>query len=137
MLSTRNYWNQNLQHQNISNVMSVWHFEKIKRFLHCSGNRSIWIDCTDKIRPVIETLLEYFQLSAPREYLCIDEKRLPSKGDQNLSNIIPKNPQKWGYRLYVLTRTEVKYLISKITQVRLKDVRLKQTFKPRAILWCI
>ena len=75
------------------NVMSVWHFEKIKRFLHCSGKRSISIDCTDKIRPVIETLLDYFQLPAPTKYLCIDEKRLPSKGDQKLSNMIPKNPK--------------------------------------------
>ena len=86
MLSTCDYWDCNLQFQNISNVMSVKCFEKIKRFLHCNDNRSIPVDCTDKlckIRPVIDALLECFQLLAPTEYLCIDENWFLSKEDRN------------------------------------------------------
>ena len=96
MPSTRHYWDQHLQYQNICIVMSVSRFEKFKRFLHCNDNRSIPIDCTDKlykIRPVIDTLLEYFQLSAPTEYLCIDEKMVLFKGRSKLRQYNPKNPK--------------------------------------------
>ena len=108
MPSTRDCWDEHLQYEVISNVMSVRRFEQIKRFLHCNNSRSIPIDCTDKlykIRPVIDTLLESFQLPAPTEYLCIVLK--------------------------------VKYLVSEFIQVRLKDVKVDQTFKPWAILQCI
>lgn len=62
--------------------MSARRFGKIKNFLHWNDNRSIPIDCTDKIRPVIDTSVEYFQLPAPIEYL--DEQMVPFKGRSKL-----------------------------------------------------
>ena len=76
--------------------MSVRHFQKIKRFLHCNDNRSISIDCTDKlykIRPAIDSLLEYFQLPAPTEYQCIEEQMVYFKERPKLKQF---NPQKMG-----------------------------------------
>ena len=80
--SSCDYWDQHFQYQNISNVMSARRFGKIKNFLHWNDNRSIPIDCTDKIRPVIDTSVEYFQLPAPIEYL--DEQMVPFKGRSKL-----------------------------------------------------
>ena len=84
--------------------MSVRCFEKIKKFLHYNDNRSIPVECTDKlckIRPVIDALLEYFQLVAPTEYLCIDEKLVSFKGTSKLKQYNPQNSKKWEYKLYV------------------------------------
>ena len=109
MISTSDYCDQHLQYQNISNVMSVRRFENIKRFLNCNDNRSIPTDCTDtlyKIKPVIDTLQEYFQLSAPTEYLCIDKQMVPFKGRSKSKQYNPLKPKKWGYKLYVLTSPE-------------------------------
>ena len=66
--------------------------ERVRRFLHCSVNRSIPIDCTDKlykIRPVIDTLLKYFQLLVPTEYLCIGEQMVPFKTRSKLKQYNP------------------------------------------------
>ena len=84
MPSTYDYWDQHLQHQNISNVMSVRRFETIKRFLHCNDNRSIPIDCTDKlykIRPVTDTLREIFNCQLLWNIYVLTNKLFPSNGD--------------------------------------------------------
>ena len=106
MLSSRNYWDQHLQYQNIFNVISVKCFEKIKRVLHCNDNRSIQFDCRDKlykIRSVIDTLLEYFQLPAPAKHLWKDGQMAPFKGRLKLKLYNPQKPKKLRYKLYVLT----------------------------------
>ena len=117
MLSTCDYWDCNLQFQNISNVMSVKCFEKIKRFHHCNDNRSIPVDCTDKlckIRPVIDALLECFQLLAPTEYLCIDEKLVSFKGRSKLKQYNPQNSKKWEYKLYVPMYCMFLYVLTEV-----------------------
>ena len=109
MPSTSDYWDKHLQYQNISNVIPIRRFEKIKRFLHCNDSKSIRIDCTDKlykIRPVLDTLLEYFQLSAPTEYLCIDEQMVPFKRRSKLKQYNTQKPKEWEYKLYVSTSPE-------------------------------
>ena len=137
MPSTHDYWDQHLQYQNISSVMLVRRFEKIKRILHCNDNRSSPFDCTDKlykIGPVIDTLLEYFQLPAPTEYLCVDEQMVPFKGRSKLKQCNPQKSKKWGYKFVFLLPLKVKYLIPEFTRGRFKCVKFNQTFKPRAIL---
>ena len=70
---------------------------------------SIPIDCTDKlykIRPVTDALLEYFQLSAPTEYICIDKQMVLFKEKSKLKQYKPQKPQKWACKLYVLTSPE-------------------------------
>ena len=109
MPSTRDYWEQNMRYDKIADVMPTKRFEQIKQFLHLNNNMQMPKDCPDKllnVQPLINAIKERFQIIAPTEILCIDEQMVPFKGRSKLRQYNQQKPNKWGYKLYVLTSLE-------------------------------
>ncbi|KAJ8949514.1 hypothetical protein NQ314_008207 [Rhamnusium bicolor] len=96
--STRSYWNLNLNHRLVSEVMSCNRWEDIKRFLHFNSN--IYMipsgnpgnDKLYKIRPLLNKLRERLLKVPKEEYLAIDEQIIPTKARSSLKQYNPKKP---------------------------------------------
>lgn len=103
------HWSRNIGTPLVKDTMPVNKFEKIRRFIHFNDNsNNVPRDHNDhdrlfKIRPVIQTLNETCQNVPLEKYLCVDEQICSTKARHNLKRYNPKKPNKWGYKIYVLS----------------------------------
>ena len=98
-----------MRYDKIADVMPTKRFEQIKQFLHLNNNMQMSKDCPDKllkVQPLINAIKERIQIIAPTEILCIDEQMVSFKGRSKLRQWNPQKPNKWGYKLYVITSLE-------------------------------
>ncbi|KAJ8950842.1 hypothetical protein NQ314_007774, partial [Rhamnusium bicolor] len=107
--STRSYWNLNLNHRLVSEVMPCNRWEDIKRFLHFNSNIDMipsgnpGHDKLYKIRPLLNKLRERLLKVPKEEYFAIDEQIIPTKARSSLKQYNPKKLHKWGYIAFVLS----------------------------------
>ncbi|KAG0431623.1 hypothetical protein HPB47_021608 [Ixodes persulcatus] len=47
-------------------------------------------------------LLPKFEEIPQEQYLCVDEQMVPFKGHSSIKQYLPKMPQKWGYKIFIL-----------------------------------
>ncbi|XP_045457152.1 piggyBac transposable element-derived protein 3-like [Melitaea cinxia] len=103
------HWSGNLGTPLVQNTMPVNKFEKIRRFIHFNDNsKNVPRDHPNhdrifKIRPVVKKLNDICQNVPYEKYLCIDEQICSTKARHNLKRYNPKKPNKWGYKIYVLS----------------------------------
>lgn len=107
--NARSYWNLNLNHRLISDVMSCNRWEEIKRFLHFADNNDAIAagnpghDKLFKIRPLLSKLRDQLLKVPKEEYLAIDEQIIPTKARSTIKQYNPQKPHKWGYKAFVLS----------------------------------
>ena len=89
--------------------MSSWRFELLLRFLHLNYSEvqpkrgQQGFDKLYKIRPFLGLLLPNFQSTA--QALSVDESMINFKGWLLFLQYLPKKPQKWGMKAWVLEVT--------------------------------
>ncbi|KAK2705490.1 hypothetical protein QYM36_015771 [Artemia franciscana] len=80
--------------------------DKIKRFLHFNDNSKSkkpgeqGFDKLYKIRPVLGHIRSKFLEVTPKENHSIDEQMIRFKGRSNLRPYLPKQPTKWGIKVF-------------------------------------
>ena len=109
--SIHDYWSINpiLRHPWFSTIMSRNRFYDINRYLHFNDN-SLQVsrdhpafDKLYKIRPVLERVQKTFtEHYTPSMNVSIDEQMLGTKARISFLQYLPKKPQKWGVKLWVL-----------------------------------
>ncbi|KAJ8944453.1 hypothetical protein NQ314_009478 [Rhamnusium bicolor] len=103
----RHYWSSegSLRMTYISEAMNQKRYEEIRRYLHFMDDDTITEDNTDKLirlRPVLNRLHDAFHSAVqPEEYMSVDEMVIPFKRHSGLKQYLPKNPKKWGYKVWV------------------------------------
>ncbi|KAJ8926972.1 hypothetical protein NQ314_020619 [Rhamnusium bicolor] len=85
--STRSYWNLNLNHRLVSEVMSC-----------NSGHDKLY-----KIRLLLDKPQERLLKVPKKEYLAIDEQIIPTKAHSSLKQYNPNKTRKGGYKAFVLS----------------------------------
>lgn len=105
--NVRRYWSPNVGNQLIQDTMNVNSFEKIRSNLHFNDNTLNTDgpnrDKTHKIRPIIETLKKRFCTIPLEEHSAVDEQMCSTKARNSLKVYMPNKPNKWGYKLFVLS----------------------------------
>ena len=91
----------------IANVMTRDRFEEILTTIHFNDNalipdaKSPNYNKTYKIRPRVDYSCKRFKdVTLSETYQSIDEQVIPFKGKSGLNDNLPKNPHKWGYKLW-------------------------------------
>ncbi|XP_070691520.1 piggyBac transposable element-derived protein 3-like [Pempheris klunzingeri] len=106
---SRMYWSSECRVVQVADVMSRDRWGEIKKFIHFNDNSSMAANSDDKlfkIRPIVDSLLQKFQVLPQDQMLCVDEQMVPFKGRSSLKQYIPKKPHKWGYKIFVLCDTK-------------------------------
>lgn len=110
-----------LAHPGVSNdnfrcVMSSRRFESLLQFIHINDSRKQpaagepGYDKLYKIRPLLNILLKNYRDSyTPSEYISIDESMIGFKGRLAFLQYMPKKPQKWGMKAWVLADSNTGY----------------------------
>uniref|UniRef100_A0A8C1TF10 PiggyBac transposable element-derived protein domain-containing protein n=1 Tax=Cyprinus carpio TaxID=7962 RepID=A0A8C1TF10_CYPCA len=99
-------------------VMSRNRFEIILSFLHFANN-SDYVgrgqpghDRLFKVRPVIDLIIPLFSaVYGPLKELSLDEMTIAFKGKSTLKQYNPKKPDKYGYKVYVLSEASSGYVL--------------------------
>ena len=107
----RSYWSKSWPFcsNNFSFLMSSRRFELILRFFHLNNSQTQpqrgepGFDKLYKIRPLLDLLLPSFKNSyTPTQFLSIDESMISFKGRLSFLQYLPKKPNKWGMKAWVL-----------------------------------
>lgn len=101
--NTRLHWSSFAINEKIASLMSRKRWEDIKASIHLVDNSNL--DSTDKlvkVRLLVDHLRNKFQKIPMEEHLSVDEQIVPFKGVSSLKQYIPKKPNKWGYKNFVL-----------------------------------
>lgn len=105
MPSYTDFWSMTTNYKNISDVMSLKRFQKIRRYLHFSDNISAQnsVDQLVKIRPVLDAVVTNCRKISQETEQSIDEMMVPYKGTRagNLHQYIQNKPHKWGFKIFV------------------------------------
>ena len=102
----RMYWTNRFRIPSIANLMTVKHFEKLKRYIHFNNNDDALpktpkeFDKLFKIRSLIDSVLPKCQAIPTEEHHSIDEQIIPTKGRSGLRQYLPKKPNKWGIKVW-------------------------------------
>nr|XP_055037155.1 piggyBac transposable element-derived protein 4-like [Misgurnus anguillicaudatus] len=99
-------------------VMSRNRFEMILSFLHFTNNE----DCVErgqpgydrlfKIRPIINLVIPRFSaVYGPSKQLSLDEMTIAFKGKSTLKMYNPNKPDKYGYKVFVLSEAKSGYVL--------------------------
>ena len=102
----RMYWTNRFRIPSIANLMTVKHFEKLKRYIHFNNNDDALpkthkeFDKLFKIRPLIDSVLPKCQAIPTEEHHSIDEQIIPTKGRSGMRQYLPKKPNKWGIKVW-------------------------------------
>ncbi|CAG4938141.1 unnamed protein product [Parnassius apollo] len=101
--------------------MSLNKFEKIRKTLYFNDNskdlprNNSEHDRIFKIRLVMNSLNEVYSKVTLEEHLCVDEQMCSTKARNTLKRYNPNQPNKWGYKIFVLSdvsglayKTEIK-----------------------------
>ena len=107
----RSYWNRSwpFSNDNFCSVMSLKSFGLILKFLHLNDSATqpargeAGYDKLYKVRPFLDILLSNFKANyTPSQMLSIDESMIGYKGRLAFIQYMPKKPQKWGIKAWVL-----------------------------------
>lgn len=97
--------------------MSSRRFELLLKFLHLNDSRKYpargqpGYDKLYKVRPLLDAVVKNFQASyTPSENLSIDESMVGFKGRLAFLQYMPKKPQKWGMKAWVLADSANGYI---------------------------
>ena len=110
-LMYRSYWSNSWPYQsnNFRDIMSSCRFELLLKFLHLNDSRrqpargQPGYDKLYKVRPLLEAVVRNFQANySPSENLSINESMIGFKGRLAFLQYMPKKPQKWGMKAWVL-----------------------------------
>ena len=63
-------------------------------------------DLSFKVRPLLNIVKENFRKIPKEENLCVDEQIIPCKGRSFMKQHIPKKPNHWGYKMFLLAGSE-------------------------------
>lgn len=104
------YWSMAALFPKIANALKggVNRFDQLKRFLHFNDNSNMepanspQQDKLFKLRPVIDRIRNKCRSLGQEEYNSIDEQIIPSKFRSSVKQYMPKNPNKWGYKVFSL-----------------------------------
>ncbi|MGH0142404.1 UNVERIFIED_CONTAM: hypothetical protein FKN15_076157 [Acipenser sinensis] len=97
---SRMFWCTSTRVDCVANTMGRHRWETIKHFLHFANNGH---DRLFKVRPLLTSLLKSFKATPMDEMLCVDEQSVPFKGKSAMKQYNPKNPKRWGYKVFVLS----------------------------------
>ena len=98
--------------QSIVSAMSRDRFLLIKMFLYMIDNTSQPnqndpdYDLAFKVRPLLNIVKENFRKIPKEENLCVDEQIIPFKGRSFMKQHIPKKPNRWEYKMFLLAGSE-------------------------------
>ena len=105
------------QNNNFGSVMSSRRFELLLKFLHLNDSRKQpaqgqpGYDKLYKVRPLLDTVVRNFQSCySLTENLSIDESMVGFKGWLAFLQYMPKKPQKWGMKAWVLADSSNGYV---------------------------
>ena len=107
----RSYWSNSwpYQNNNFRDIMSSHRFELLLKFLHLNDSKKQpargqpGYDKLYKVRPLLDAVVKNFQANyTPSENLSIDESMIGFKGRLAFLQYMPKKPQKWGMKAWVL-----------------------------------
>ena len=101
-----------------SRIMSRDRFELILSFLHYANNEDHVArgqpghDRLFKVRQLIDMIVPKFrQVFSPRKEVVIDEMTIAFKGRSVLKQYNPKKPDKWGFKVFVLSESKSGYVL--------------------------
>lgn len=104
----RLYWSSAFRTHQVSDVISRDRWEEVKTNIHFNDNSQMPPyddpnrDKLYKLRPLVNMLLNKFRNIPLDHMLCVDEQMVPFKGISSLRQYMPKKPNKWGYKIFVL-----------------------------------
>lgn len=107
--NTRWYWSEATRVSQVADHLTVTRFEQLKHNLHFVDNSSLGPrddpdrDRLAKIRPLVDAVNEQLSLIPLEEHLSVDEQIIPFKGASALKQHCPQKPEKWGYKVFVLS----------------------------------
>lgn len=108
----RDYWSAELGVPIIFNAMSRNRFELIRSTLHFNDNSSM-LPLNDpnrnrlhKLRPFIDHLNSHFSSVPCKPNLALDEQLCATKAHSYMKQYLPDKPNKWGFKLFVLTNVQ-------------------------------
>ncbi|CAF1588696.1 unnamed protein product [Didymodactylos carnosus] len=108
----RFFWMNATRVESISSVMSRDRFLQIKKYIHVVDNSSqpnrndLNFDRAYKVRPLLNIVKENFRKIPKEEKLSVDEQIIPFKGRSIMKQHMPKKPNRWGYKMFVLAGGE-------------------------------
>lgn len=108
-LKVRDYWSAELDVPIIFNAMSRNRFELIRSTLHFNDNSSMLPlndpnhDRLHKLRPLIDHLNSHFSSVPCKQNLVLDRQLCATKAHSYMKQYLPDKPNKWGFKLFVLT----------------------------------
>ena len=115
----RSYWSNSwpFQNNNFRKVMYRRRFELLLKLLHLNDSRKQpargqpGYDKLYKVRPLLDAVVKNFQACyTPTENLSIDESMIGFKGRLAFLQYMPKKPQKWGMKAWVLADSSNGYV---------------------------
>ena len=102
-----------LETNGFSLVFSRTQYELLQSFMHFSDNENVdKDDRLSKIRPVLDLVTDkYLQCYESNREVSIDEVMLKFKGRLFWKQYMPKEPSKWGIKLWALCDSHTGYLM--------------------------
>ncbi|XP_063041039.1 piggyBac transposable element-derived protein 4-like [Engraulis encrasicolus] len=114
------YWGEfeTTQTPGFGKVMSRNRFQIILSFLHFTNNDNYiergqpGYDRIFKVRPIIDIVIPKFSaVYGPRKQLSLDEMTIAFKGRSTLKLYNPNKPDKYGYKVFVLSEAKSGYVL--------------------------
>ena len=119
MPDVHDFWSTDpiLHHQWFGTVMSRKQFFDIQKYLHFNDN-SLAVnrdhplyDKLFKLRPILDIVTETFSSHYyPSVNLSIDEQMIGTKARLSFIQYLPKKPQKWGVKMWVVADSDNAYV---------------------------
>jgi hypothetical protein len=104
----RFYWTNSTRVESIASTMTRDRFLQIKKYLHVVDNTDE-LDRNDdnydrafKVRPLLNIVKNNFRKIPKEENLSVDEQIIPFKGKSIMKQHMPKKPNRWGYKMFLL-----------------------------------
>ena len=116
--SVKDYWSTiwPFHTPHFSKLLSRDRFLLFLKFLHLADNTKQvprgqpGYDKLFKLRPFVDPLIRSFQeMFVPQKQLSIDEGMISYKGRLSFLQYLPKKPQKWGMKVWVLADSKLGY----------------------------
>ena len=99
------YWKKGTAISLVSSAMTRTRFHFLRNNLHFAidpvADDNLW-----KVRPLLDAFTKQAGSISKQEYLCIDEQMIPFKGRSNMKQYMPKKPNKWGIKLFLLCSSD-------------------------------
>nr|XP_047124050.1 piggyBac transposable element-derived protein 3-like [Hydra vulgaris] len=131
--SVRSYWENFMNYDGVSSVLSRNRFLSILRYLHFVDNLKVTDEVKKndrawKLRPWLEKLRENFLKVSPEENQSVDEIMVAFKGRSFLKQYVPNKPNKWGFKLW--GRCGVSGYLYDFDLYQGKEIKKKDEYSP-------